>query len=218
MASTADIIENLKHSLELPNVLSELQAYWDEEQKRRMLFYDMLDNGTKAEFINGEVIIHSPAKAKQIEAVGNLSTLLNVFVKKNDLGKVFSEKALIKLTRNDFEPDICFFRKETASKFDKEMMFFPPPDFVAEVLSESTENIDRTIKMESYALNGIQEYWIVDADKHIVEQYLLKENKYYLVNKWNKQMVKSFVIKGFEIPAEVIFSEEDTAEFFELLK
>lgn len=218
MASTADIIENLKHSLELPNVLSELQAYWDEEQKRRVAFYDMLDDGTKAEFINGEVIIHSPAKAKHIEAVGNLSTLLNIFVKKNDLGKVFSEKALIKLTRNDFEPDICFFRKEMASKFDKDMMFFPPPDFVIEVLSESTENIDRTIKMGSYALNGVQEYWIIDADNHIVEQYLLKENKYYLVNKWHRQMVKSFVIKGFEIPAEVIFNEEYTSEFLELLK
>ena len=58
------------------------------------------------------------------------------------------------------------------------------PRFVMEVLSPSTENYDRTEKMELYRQQEIEEYWIVDWRKRTVEIYELDyendEPKYYL--------------------------------------
>lgn len=42
------------------------------------------------------------------------------------------EKATIGLTRNDYEPDICFFTAEKAAQFTEDQMIFPTPDFVVE--------------------------------------------------------------------------------------
>lgn len=47
------------------------------------------------------------------------------------------------------------------------------PDLVVEVLSRSTEKIDRGLKMETYARYGVGEYWIVDAERKTVEIYRL---------------------------------------------
>lgn len=47
------------------------------------------------------------------------------------------------------------------------------PDLVVEVLSPSTEKIDRGLKMETYARYGIGEYWIVDGEKKTIEIFRL---------------------------------------------
>jgi Uma2 family endonuclease len=47
------------------------------------------------------------------------------------------------------------------------------PDLVVEVLSSSTEAMDRGLKMETYARYGVGEYWIVDGSRSAVEIYRL---------------------------------------------
>jgi Uma2 family endonuclease len=162
----------------------------------------------KAEFINGEVVYHSPAKEKHLAVIENLGNILSRFVRKSKAGLIRREKALVKLRRNDFEPDICFFRKEISNAFDSNTMFFPVPDFVVEVLSSSTEKMDRGVKFVDYALNGVKEYWLVDADKKVVEQYVLENESFVLAEKVQHATVRCKVLEGLEIPLEAIFNEE----------
>ncbi len=82
-----------------------------------------------------------------------------------------SKKVIIELTRNSYEPNICYFRKELADTFTDNQMLFPAPDFIVEILSPSTEKIDREIKFRDYAQHGVREYRIIDPDKETVEQY-----------------------------------------------
>ena len=42
-------------------------------------------------------------------------------------------------------------------------------DLVVEVLSPSTERIDRTVKRERYARFGVREYWIADIVHRTIE-------------------------------------------------
>ena len=51
--------------------------------------------------------------------------------------------------------------------------FTDAPRFVMEVLSPSTEKYDRTEKMELYAQQEIEEYWIVDWRTKTIEIYEL---------------------------------------------
>jgi Uma2 family endonuclease len=134
----------------------------------------------------------------------------------NNFGKTKSEKAMVSLTRNDYEPDVVFWRKEIADTFTPQQLHFPAPDLVVEVLSPSTEHRDRGIKMEDYAAHSIPEYWIVDTIKKTVEQYLLSEQnpfEYELYKKLNSEdFIQSTVIQGFRIPVAAIFDAKSNTE------
>ncbi len=132
------------------------------KKSKRIEFYNNISEQEKAEFINGAVIIHSPVMKRHNEANSNLHKLIDTFVYKHQLGFVGIEKILIQLTRNDYEPDICFFKSTKAKSFKSNQSLFPAPDFIVEVLSKGTAHRDRGIKFEDYAVHGIAEYWIVD--------------------------------------------------------
>jgi Uma2 family endonuclease len=202
----------LKELLDLPNLpqlVEKARQYLQEEALRREQFYDDIDETVKAEFINGEVIMHSPVKRRHNNARKYLSLLLDVYTRSNNLGEVQDEKIMIHLSRNSFEPDIAFWNQEKAKDFHDDQMLFPAPDFVVEVLSPSTAGYDRGIKKVDYALHGVAEYWIIDPVENIVEQYLLEEGEeeYHLHGR--KEMgdeITSHAIPGFKIPVSAIFS------------
>jgi Uma2 family endonuclease len=114
---------------------------------------------------------------------------------------------LITLIRNDYEPDICYFGPAKAQSFTPDQMKFPAPDLVVEVLSATTEAIDRGVKFEDYATHGVQEYWLVDPELEVVEQYTLNEEAYELVVKVKDGPLESGVVAGFTIPVRAIFDE-----------
>jgi Uma2 family endonuclease len=204
-----DALASLIQSPKLQEHFIRLRDYIKEEQQKRKDFYDFVTEDMKAEFINGEVIIHSPVANEHESVSSELYTLLNVFISINSLGRVTHEKLMISLTRNDYEPDICFFRKEKAAKFKEGQKLFPAPDMLVEILSRSTEKYDRGIKFEDYALHNIKEYWIIDPRQKTIEKYLLKNKKYELDEKvHNGNIISSTVIKGFSIPARAIFNKK----------
>ncbi|MBI4645414.1 MAG: Uma2 family endonuclease [Bacteroidia bacterium] len=193
---------------EFPKILAEMEEKWKTEQAKRNWFYNEINDSVKAEFINGEIIIHSPVTLKHNQISKRLLILLDVYVNKHKLGLVGIEKILIRLTRNDYEPDICFFNNEKASEFTPEQKLFPAPDFIIEITSESSEKIDRGIKLKDYELHNIPEYWIIDHENEIIEQYILSKNKYMktIINK--QQILISHIIDGFKIPANAVFDEK----------
>jgi Uma2 family endonuclease len=200
-----ELLDLAKKSPRLPLFLHELKDYLKEEQQKRQDFYDFVTEDMKAEFINGEVVVHSPVSDEHESASSELHTLLNIHVSFHDIGRVTHEKLMIRLTRNDYEPDICFFKKEKARRFKEGQKLFPAPDFVVEIISKSTEKTDRTIKFEDYAEHGIEEYWIIDPRKKSIEKYLLEQNKYELAEKLTQGMVESKIVRGFNIPVRAIF-------------
>lgn len=181
----------------------------EEERRKRLEFYEKITPSMKAEFINGKMIVHSPVIKKHNVATGLFYRCLSIYNGKKSLGFVGFEKILIRLTRNDFEPDICFFKNEKAKDFSDDQMFFPAPDFVVEILSKSTEKNDRGVKFVDYAIHGVGEYWIIDPEKEFVEQYVLKDEEYELIKKTNDGKIKSSQIQGFEIPVRAIFDEKE---------
>lgn len=190
--------------------LEYLQKAFAEERQKRKKFYDWVTEDVKAEFINGEIVIHSPVMKRHWSASNLLSNLLSIFVSKKQLGRIGIERVMIALTRNDYEPDLVFFSKEKADQFKENQVLFPAPDFVVEILSNSTAKNDRTIKKEDYALHQIPEYWIIDTEKFRIEQYILppKSTEYFPAKiHQSSGIIKSDVIDGFEIPVMAIFDE-----------
>lgn len=183
------------------------QAALENEKQRRIAFYNDITEQEKAEFINGEIIVHSPVMMRHNNASLLLAQLMKVYAIKHQLGFVGIEKIMITLTRNDYEPDICFFKKEKAAIFTEKQTLFPAPDWVVEILSEGTKERDRGVKFKDYQAHQIEEYWIIDPDHQTIEQYHYEEGEYELILKSAEGQIKSFVMEGFHIPIRAVFDE-----------
>ena len=212
----------VEQTMEMPNAalfVRKVKAALKAEEKKRRHFYEIVEENKKMEFINGEIIVHSPVKLQHNRATKLSFKLLDTFVAKHHLGFVAVEKIMISLTRNDYEPDVCFFGNEKAKNFKPKQTQFPAPDLVVEVLSDSTEKHDRETKFQDYAAHGVSEYWIVDAERETVEQYFLQKEQYELLLKAKDGEIESVLLPDFKIPIRAIFDEAKNLEALaELLK
>ncbi len=212
----ADYAQKLWSSPDAPQQIEALYDALQEEKKRRIDFRQWITPAIKAEFINGEVILHSPVKKKHFSITDLLSRVLSIYASIKKIGRVATEKAMIALTRNDYEPDLVFFSKEKYDTFTEDQMLFPAPDFVVEILSKSTAGKDRGIKKQDYAAHGIREYWIIDPNRKEIEQYILlsPNDTQYLPAKYFglDSDIESYVIEGFTIPVMAIFDEATNVE------
>ncbi|MEM7532132.1 MAG: Uma2 family endonuclease [Chloroflexota bacterium] len=186
---------------------AQIEKIFTTEQEERAKFYDWMTEDTRAEFINGEIVMHSPAKDRHTKSSVNLSALLSTFVDLHDLGEVRVETVLVSLTRNDYLPDICFFGTAKASQIEPNQMRYPAPNLIVEILSPSTEATDRGIKFDDYAAHGVEEYWLVDPENRIVEQYRLESGQYELYFQGTEGDIASIVVTNFTMPIEAIFDK-----------
>jgi Uma2 family endonuclease len=58
----------------------------------------------------------------------------------------------------------------------------------------------------------VGEYWLINADDSIVEQYVLRSGAYEMQAKQSSGRLKSFVVEGFEIDIEALFDETKNLE------
>ena len=162
------------------------------------------------EFINGEVIVHSPVKKAHNDISTNLVKLLDTYVTKHDLGFVGYEKIMIRLTRNDYEPDVCYFNKEQSDTFDDRTSLFPAPQLAIEIGSKKTIDRDRGIKYQDYQRHGVLEYWIIIPEDYSVEQYILDKETaaYKLLKKSDSGLLQVATIPKLSFPIECIFDKQ----------
>lgn len=188
-------------------ILQKAQEALEKEQELRQHFYENIEENKKMEFINGEIVFQSPVKRRYNDACGNIYKILDFFVVEHDLGWVGIEKVLVSLTRNDYEPDVCFWKKDKAQHFTEDQMQFPTPDLVVEVLSKSTATTDRTTKYDDYEAHGVKEYWLIDTNAKVAEQYILQNKRFELIFKGKNGIIASVAAKNFEIPVAAIFDK-----------
>lgn len=210
-------VKKLLQQPDLPQIMRQVVTILQSEESKRLEFYDWIDESMKAEFINGEIIVHSPAKLKHTRIRENLSRILSIYALRHKTGIILGEKAMVHLTRNSYEPDIAFWNNEKSEKFDDEQSLFPAPDFVVEILSKGTKKRDKGIKMQDYALHHIKEYWIINPDKNLIEQYLLvkpTDTVYTLSKKVSIEgTIDCVVMAGLNIPLAAIFTDIENLPF-----
>jgi Uma2 family endonuclease len=66
-------------------------------------------------------------------------------------------------------PDLAGWRRERLPSLPDDAYFSLAPDWVCEVLSPSTERIDRVHKLRIYAQAGVSHAWLLDPTQRTVE-------------------------------------------------
>ncbi|RYZ37303.1 MAG: Uma2 family endonuclease [Myxococcaceae bacterium] len=78
-------------------------------------------------------------------------------------------------------PDLAGWRRERLPSSPKVAAFTLAPDWVCEVLSPSTRNLDRKVKLPVYAREGVRHVWFVDPVTRTLEVFRLDEGRYTLI-------------------------------------
>lgn len=204
---------------DLPLKIKRAAFALEQEGKLREHFRDAILPHEKGEFINGEKIMHSPAREAHNHTSSLISRILGTYASVNSFGVMRYEKALCGFSRNDYEPDIVWFAPEKAAEIIPSTMIYPVPDLIVEILSPSTESRDRGVKFEDYAAHGVKEYWLVDPDGWILEQYLLPENAdhFRAEGKFSTGDFAPFSFPGLIIPLAAFFEDKANLEFVRTL-
>ena len=63
------------------------------------------------------------------------------------------------------------------------------PDWVCEILSPSTESIDRDLKMPIYAREEVGHVWLVDPESQTLEVYFLENGVYREIGQYHGDQV-----------------------------
>lgn len=87
-------------------------------------------------------------------------------------------------------PDISGWRTERVTGHEDENPMTVIPDWVCEILSDSTRTKDVGPKRDLYARQGIKHLWLVDADERYVEAFALNEqSRWVLLGTWTNDAV-----------------------------
>lgn len=123
----------------------------------------------KHEYINGQLFAMTGASKPHNLISGNLYTMLRAHLRGSGChAYIDSVKVLIKVLKTFYYPDVVV----TCEPSSASQYYTETPKLICEVLSPSTQEIDRREKFTTYKrLNSLQEYILVHQDKHEVELY-----------------------------------------------
>jgi len=143
-------------------------------------FLDWVDEDTLAEWIDGEVIMASPASKKHQDISFFLSKVIDMYVYFKNLGQVMQPPFQMKLKYSGREPDLLFVKKEHSHRFKKNYLD-GPADLVVEIISPESAGRDRGDKYFEYEQAGIPEYWLIDPQRQEIDFYQLGDSKKYAI-------------------------------------
>jgi len=136
-------------------------------------FVAWCDEDTRAEWVEGEVVMVSPANRKHMSLGRWLVNLLSFFVEHHDLGEVCYEfQVRLPKQRRRRTPDVLFVAKERAAMIQATHVD-GPPDLIMEIVSPDSVARDWREKYHEYEAAGVREYWVIDPMAERVEAYLL---------------------------------------------
>lgn len=96
-------------------------------------------------------------------------------------GWIFMVEPELHLGPHVVVPDIAGWKIERLTPFPETAYIETPPDWLAEILSPSTQAIDRTDKLAIYASFGVRHCWYVDPIAKTLEVMELTGGKWLLL-------------------------------------
>lgn len=106
-------------------------------------------------------------------------------------------------------PDLAGWRRARMPVRSNEPFITLAPDWVCEVLSPSTARIDRTLKKEIYAREGVEYVWLVDPVLRILEVLRLHGGQWLEKGSWSgNARVRAEPFEALELELEALWFSE----------
>ena len=170
--------------------------------------YLLLPEGDRRELIEGDFhVVPAPSFRHQVIS-RNLGIRLWEHVDASGLGEVvWAPTDVVLSPESVVQPDILFVSNERRGII-MEANVSGAPDLVVEILSPSTVERDRELKLTLYARYGVREYWIVDPEDETVEVMELGAEGAAGVRRYDAGTVESVLFPRLSIALDDIFPAE----------
>ena len=177
----------------------------------RMSYEEFLKwaDGTRAEWVDGEVILMSPASKAHQNLNGFLSSLLRHFVEAHGLGRILIPPFQMKLSGRPSgrEPDLLFVSEAKLTNLKRNYLE-SPADMVVEIVSPDSQARDRGDKFYEYEEAGVTEYWILDQSKKRAEFYHLGDDgTFKLIDSDENGIYRSKTIEGLWLKVDWLWQD-----------
>ena len=171
-------------------------------------FVAWCDEDTKAEWVDGEVIMPSPANLKHVDLAGFLNLVFRVFVTSRGLGVVYGPELQVRFAdlRRRRVPDLLFVSTERTGIL-KNTEVEGAPDLIIEIVSPDSLARDWREKYLEYEATGVREYWVVDPMSQHFEGYTLGTDGHYTLIEEKNGVVSSIVLPGFFLKPTWLWQE-----------
>lgn len=172
-------------------------------------FLEWCDEDTWAEWVDGEVIVLSPASERHQALRGFLEAVMTVYAEQRGLGRVLGAPFQMKTGPGlpGREPDILFIATGNLSQLKKNYLD-GPADLVVEITSPESRLRDRGEKFAEYELGGVREYWLLDPEERRADFYKLGEDgRYRLSDPETSGVYRSKALPGFWLRAAWLWQE-----------
>src|SRR5262249_11094618 len=135
-----------------------------------------------AEILDGELFLSPRPAPRFLLASSRLSAVLGAaFDQRRSGGWWILREPEVHLGENVVVPDVCGWRRERLPDIPDTAFFSEAPDWVCEVLSPSTERIDRARKLRIYAEAGVTHAWLVNPVERTLEVLRLRDGAWTIV-------------------------------------
>ncbi len=133
----------------------------------------------RAEWVEGEVIMMSPANTEHNELFMWLAGVLKYYVDEHGLGQVFGPEHTVRFAsiRRRRLPDLYFVSADRLSGL-RPTYFEGPPDMAIEIVSPDSVTRDWRDKFLDYEAAGVLEYWIIDPMSQRADLYVRTDGKF----------------------------------------
>lgn len=168
-------------------------------------FLDWADEDTLAEWVDGEVVMVSPASRQHQDVADFLTSVLRTFVESRQLGVVLSAPFQMKLEHGR-EPDLLFIASDHLDRL-RDTYLDGPADLVVEIASPESVGRDRGDKFYEYEAGGVPEYWLIDPQREWAEFYRLEGGRYRLAFEGRDGEYRAQVLLDFWLRVEWLWPE-----------
>jgi Uma2 family endonuclease len=175
-------------------------------------FYRLADEDTDWEYLDGRIVMHSPASERHENIFCFQLTLLRAFLDERGGAIVRGSRYPMRLDANwSPEPDILVIR-ENRSHLITPHHLEGPADMVIEIVSESDPGLDYREKLPRYRRAGIEEIWIVNPFENqvLVE---VKTEAGYSARTLSIGRLASGVVPGFWIEVDWLWQKNPPSTF-----
>jgi Uma2 family endonuclease len=83
------------------------------------------------------------------------------------------------LGRDILVPDLAGWRRERMPALPETAFFALAPDWICEVLSPATAQMDRVDKLGIYAAHAVAHAWLIDPDARTLEVFSLRDGQWF---------------------------------------
>ena len=137
----------------------------------KMTIEEFLESGLEGyEYIKGELIQMPPTSMEHGDISMNLSSLLHLYVRENQLGRVYTPDTGFQVGERFLIPDIAFISSDQLPA-DPSKAFPVPPNFAVEIVSPSDTLHRIQEKVFAYLEAGTQLVWVIAPRAKTVTVY-----------------------------------------------